>query len=89
MSNKNTLTLASSVIVVSLTIMQVAIVLHKRRTKSSQTSQFLTQTRSRKQGANTMTGIDRQQLWEKIPKITTGALATVEDNYGDDYDECD
>jgi hypothetical protein len=86
MSNKNTLTFASSLIIVSLTIMQIAIVLHKRRAKSSRTSRFLTQTRSRKQGANTMTDIDRRQLREKIPKITTGALARVKDNNGDGYD---
>jgi hypothetical protein len=85
-SNKNTLTLASSLTVVPLTIMLVAIVLHKRSRKSSQTSVFLTQTRSRKQVANTMTGIDRQQLRGKIPKTTIGALARVEDNYGDGYD---
>ena len=75
MSDKNTLTLASSLTVVPLTIMLVAIVLYKRRRKYSQTSGFLTQTRSRKQGgAITMTGIDRQQLRRKIPKTTTGWL---------------
>lgn len=74
MCNKRTLTLASSLTVVPLTIMLVAIVLHKRRHESSQTSGFLTQTRSRKQVANTITGIDRQQLRGKIPKTTTGWL---------------
>lgn len=74
MCNKRTLTLASSLTVVPLTIMLVAIVLHKRRRESSQTSGFLTQTRSRKQVANTITGIDRQQLRGKIPKTTTGWL---------------
>ena len=74
MCNKGTLTLASSLTVVPLTIMLVAIVLHKRRRESSQTSGFLTQTRSRKQVANTITGIDRQQLRGKIPKTTTGWL---------------
>lgn len=75
MCNKRTLTLASSLTVVPLTIMLVAIVLHKRRRESSQTSGFLTQTRSRKQGgANTITGIAMQQLRGKIPKTTTGWL---------------
>ena len=69
MSDKNTL--ASSLTVVPLTIMLVAIVLHKRWRESSQTSGFLTQTRSRKQVANTITGIDMQQLRGKIPKTTT------------------
>jgi hypothetical protein len=75
MSDKNTLTLASSLTVVPLTIMLVAIVLHQRSRKYLQTSGFLTQTRSRKQGgANTITAIDRQQLRGKIPKTTTGWL---------------
>ena len=74
MRNKRTLTLAPSLTVVTLTIMVVAIVLHKRRRGSSQTSGFLTQIRSRKQADNTMTGIDRQQLRGKIPKTTIGWL---------------
>jgi hypothetical protein len=74
MWNKRTLTLESSLTVVTLTIMLLAIVLHKRRRKSSQTSVFLTQTRSRKQAANTMTGIDTQQLRGKIPKTMIGWL---------------
>lgn len=74
MSDKNTLALASSLTVIPFTIMLVAIVLHKRWRESSQTSGFLTQTRSRKQVANTITGIDRQQLRGKIPKTTTGWL---------------
>ena len=74
MSDKNTLALASSLTVIPFTIMLVAIVLHKRWRESSQTSGFLTQTRSRKQVANTITGIDRQQLRGKITKTTTGWL---------------
>jgi hypothetical protein len=75
MSDKNTLVLASSLTVVPLTIMLFAIVLHKRWRESSQTSGFLTQTRSRKQVADTITGIDMQQLRGKIPKTTTGWLS--------------
>lgn len=74
MSDKNTLALASSLTVIPFTIKLVAIVLHKRWRESSQTSGFLIQTRSRKQVANTITGIDRQQLRGKIPKTTTGWL---------------
>jgi hypothetical protein len=72
MSDKNKLALASSLTVIPFTIMLVAIVLHKRWRESSQTSGFLIQTRSRKQVANTITGIDRQQLSGKITKTTTG-----------------
>jgi hypothetical protein len=75
MSDKNTLVLASSLTVVPLTIMLVAIVLHKRWRESLQTSGFLTQTISRKQIANTITGIDMQQLRGKIPKTPTGWLS--------------
>jgi hypothetical protein len=75
MSDKNTtLALASSLTVIPFTTMLVAIVLHERWRESSQTSGFLIQTRSRKQVANTITGIDRQQLRGKITKTTTGWL---------------
>jgi hypothetical protein len=74
MWNKRTSTLASSLTVVTLTIMLVAIVIHKRRRGSSQTSGFLKQIRSRKQAANTMTGIDTHQLRGKISKTTIGWL---------------
>jgi hypothetical protein len=63
--NRRTLTLASSLAAVPLVMMLVAILLHKRRRKSSGTSGFLPQTTSLKQGANTMTGIDGQGLKEK------------------------
>jgi hypothetical protein len=63
--NRRTLTLASSLSAVPLVLILVAILLHKRRHKSSRTSGFLPQPRSLKQGANTMTGIDRQGLKEK------------------------
>ena len=87
MWKKRTLVLGLSLTVVTLTIiMLTALVLHKTRRKSSQTSGFLTQTRSRKQAANTMAGIERRQLRGKIQRQQLVGLARVEDNYGDGYD---
>ena len=66
--NRRTLTLASTLTAVPLVMMLVAILLHKRRRKSSGTPGFLPQTTSLKQGANTMTGIDKHGLKEKSQK---------------------
>src|SRR5918998_4495066 len=91
MWNKSTITLASSLTAVPLAIMLVAVVLHKRRRTSSRTSGFITQTRSIKQNANTMTGTDRQQLkrksqrqqsvpWQESMTMTVMATTNASDN---------
>ena len=94
MWNKSTITLASSLTAVPLAIMLVAVVLHKRRRTSSRTSGFITQTRSIKQNANTMTGTDRQQLkrksqrqqsvpWQESMTMTVMATTNASDNSKD------
>jgi hypothetical protein len=65
-SNKRFLVLASSLATISLATLLVAIALHRRRHKSSQTHRFLGQTRSTKRVTTTATS--KKQVMEKFPE---------------------